>query len=126
MRGKGKEQTFEDLLVWQKAMDLITLVYGICRVEPLGRDFGLRDQLQRAAVSIAANIAEGYERGSRKEYIQFLVIAKGSAGELRCLLQVVQKLEYLEQNRSQEIIARATEVSRMLKGLMASLKENPR
>jgi len=125
-RRKGNGQTFEDLLVWQKGMDLVTDVYGICRVDPLSRDFGLRDQLQRAAVSIPANIAEGYERGSRKEYIQFLVIAKGSAGELRCLLQVAQRLEYLDQNRSQELIARATEVSKMLKGLMISLKENAR
>jgi four helix bundle protein len=122
----GKGQTFEDLLVWQKSMDLVTGIYDICRNGPLARDFGLRDQMQRAAVSISANIAEGYERGSRKEYIQFLVIAKGSAGELRCLLQIAQRLEYLDQNRSRELIAQATEISRMLKGLMVSLKENPR
>lgn len=113
-------------MVWQKSMDLVTGIYDICRNGPLARDFGLRDQMQRAAVSISANIAEGYERGSRKEYIQFLVIAKGSAGELRCLLQIAQRLEYLDQNRSRELIAQATEISRMLKGLMVSLKENPR
>jgi four helix bundle protein len=120
---EGKGETFEDLLVWQKAMDLVAAVYGICHADLLALDFGLRDRLQRAAVSIAANIAERYERGSRKEYIQFLVIAKGSAGELHCLLQVVHRLEYLDQNRSRELIAQGREASRMLKGLMTPLKE---
>ena len=107
-------------------MDLVTEIYRICRNSPLDRDYGLRDQLQRAAVSIPANIAEGYERGSRKEYIQFLVIAKGSAGELRCLVQIAARLEYVGTKQSQELIAQATEVSKMLKGLILSLKENPR
>jgi len=62
-------ERFEDLLVWQKSMALITQVYRLCQQGALSKDWGMRDQMQRAAVSIAANIAEGYERGSRKEYI---------------------------------------------------------
>jgi four helix bundle protein len=117
-------ETFEDLLVWQKAMDLVESIYRECRNGPLANDWGLRDQLQRTAVSIPANIAEGYERGfHKKEYFRFLTIAKGSAGELRCLIQVGQRVQHMDKNKSQELTEQATEISRMLKGLMASLKK---
>ena len=77
----GRGEGFEDLLVWQKSMDLVARVYQACQQGAWSTDWGLRDQLQRAAVSVSAHIAEGYERGSRKEYAQFLTIAKGSAYE---------------------------------------------
>jgi four helix bundle protein len=118
----AKGDTFEDLLVWKKAMDLVVGIYAQCRVGSLSKDWGLRDQLQRAAVSIPANVAEGYERGSRKEYVQYLVIAKGSAGEIRCLLKVAQRLQYIESNIVSKLIAIVTEISRMLKGLINSLR----
>ena len=85
---------------------------------------GLRDQVQRAAVSIPANIAEGYERATRKEYVHFLVIAKGSAGELRCLIRVAQRVQHLNKSKSQKIADQATEISRMPKGLIQSLKQS--
>jgi four helix bundle protein len=95
----GKEKrliaSFEDMVVWQKSMDLVAEVYKIGREGELARNWGLRDQLQRAAVSIPANIAEGFERQSRKEYHQFITIAQGSAGELRCLLTIVSRLGLL-------------------------------
>ena len=117
-------ETFEDLLVWQKAMDLVESVYRECRDGSLAKDWGLRDQLQRAAVSIPANIAEGFERGFHKnEYLRFLAISKGSAGELRCLIQVGQRVEHLDKSKSQKLADQATEISRMLKGLMTSLKK---
>jgi four helix bundle protein len=72
-----KAQTFEDLLVWQKAMNLVESIYREGRSGSLLRDWGLRDQLQRTAVSIPANIAEGYERGTRKEYLQFWSSLRG-------------------------------------------------
>jgi len=74
-------RSFEDLIVWQKAIDFVTQVYRVTNQGELKRDFGLRDQMRRAAVSIPTNIAEGFERASRKEYLLFLNIAKGSAGE---------------------------------------------
>ena len=81
-------RTFEDLIVWQKAIEFVKEVYLITSQGELKRDFGLRDQMRRAAVSIPTNIAEGFERASRKEYLLFLNIAKGSAGETRSLFRV--------------------------------------
>ena len=121
--GMGTEQTFENLLVWQKAMNLVVDIYSLCRQGELAKDWGLRDQLQRATVSIPANIAEGYERSSRKEYIQFLSIAKGSAGELRCLIQIVMRLNLVNSERLKNLMERTIEVSRMLKGVINSLRE---
>ena len=122
MKQIRKTESFEDLLVWQKAMNLVGKIYGACRNQPLSRDWGLRDQLQRTAVSIPANIAEGYERGSHKGYLQFLAIAKGSAGELRCLIQVCERVRYLERNPAEELTSETTEISKMIMGLMSSLK----
>ena len=81
-------RTFEDLVVWQKAIAFVKRVYLITAEGDLKRDFGLRDQLRRAAVSVPTKIAEGFERSSRKEYLLFLNIAKGSAGEVRSLCRV--------------------------------------
>lgn len=75
--------SFEDLKVWQKARELANLIYSVTRQETCSRDFGLVDQIRRAAVSVISNIAEGFERGSYTEFIQFLYIAKGSCGEVR-------------------------------------------
>lgn len=113
---------FEDMIVWQKSMDLVVQVYDICRARELVRDWGLREQLRRAAVSIPANIAEGFERHSRKEYHQFITIAQGSAGELRCLLQIVSRLGLLPGDTTAAVLDKALEISRMLKGLSKSLK----
>jgi four helix bundle protein len=84
----NKIRTFEDLVVWQRAIAFVKHVYLITEEGGLKRDFGLKDQLRRAAVSIPTNIAEGFERSSRKEYLLFLNIAKGSAGEVRSLCRV--------------------------------------
>ena len=96
---KKKIESFEDLLVWQRGNVLVKQVYLLTEEGKLQRDFGLRDQLRRAAVSIPTNIAEGYERASRREYLQFLHIAKGSAGEVRSLLRVAVEVGYLDQPR---------------------------
>ncbi len=101
---KKKIETFENLRVWQKGIELVKQIYLMTKEGELSRDFGLRDQLRRAAVSIPTNIAvrgasrrEGFERCSRKEYLNFLNIAKGSAGEVRSLLRVALEVGYLEQ-----------------------------
>jgi len=88
------------------------------------RDFGLRDQIRRASVSIMSNIAEGFERGSNKEFIQFLYIAKGSAGEVREQLYVALDQIYINQASFNSLNKNATEISRMLSGLINYLNKS--
>ena len=86
---------FEDLHVWQDARQLVAAVYTVSKTRTFNQDFGLRDQIRRAAVSVMSNIAEGFERGTRKEFIQFLNIAKGSNGEVRSQLCVALDQKYI-------------------------------
>ena len=120
MYSKKKVESFEDLRVWQKGIQLVKQVYVITNDGKLSRDFGLKDQLRRATcglalcVSIPTNVAEGFERRSRKEYLNFLNIAKGSAGELRSLLRVALEVGYIEQSTYSQLNNQAMELSRML------------
>ncbi len=120
---RKKIESFEDLWVWQKGIELVKQVYLLTGEGKLNKDFGLRDQLQRAAVSIPTNIAEGFERSSRKEYVLFLNIAKGSAGEVRSLLRVALEIGYLEQSRYDQLRSGVLELSRYLSNQIRSLKE---
>ena len=86
---------FEDLHVWQDARQMVNAVYSASNARAFNQDFGLRDQIRRAAVSTMSNIAEGFERGTRKEFVQFLNIAKGSNGEVRSQLCVAVDQKYL-------------------------------
>jgi len=79
---------FEDLAVWQEARQIVGVIYAMSKQRAFNQDFGLRDQIRRAAVSTMSNVAEGFERGTRKEFVQFLNIAKGSNGEVRSQLHV--------------------------------------
>ncbi len=119
---RKKVENFEDLLVWQKGMAIVRQIYDITRDATLSRDFGLRDQLRRAALSIPTNIAEGFERASRKEYVNFLNIAKGSAGEVRSLLHVALELGYLERGKYETLLCSLLELSRFLANQIKSLK----
>ena len=116
-------KTFEDLRVWQKGIELVKQIYILSREGEFSRDFGLRDQLRRASVSIPANIAEGYERHFRKEYVQFLNIAKGSTGEIRSLLRVALEVGYLNQSQYDTLHQQAIELSRMLSAQIQALRE---
>ncbi len=107
-------ENFEDLRVWQKGIELTKKIYVFTSKGEISRDFGLKDQLRRAAVSVPTNVAEGFERRSGKEYINFLNIAKGSAGELRSLLRVAREVSYLEEKTYLELYNQAKELSRML------------
>ncbi len=120
-----KIESFEDLLVWQKGMKIVKQVYLITRDGKLSKDFSLRDQLRSAALSITSNIAEGFERASRKEYLNFLNIAKGSAGEVRSLLRVAVEIGYLEEPQYYELREMILEVSRYLSNQIKSLKKLP-
>jgi len=113
---------FEDLVVWQKAMRLCVAVYKATRERDFARDFGLRDQIQRAAVSILSNIAEGFDRNSRAEFARFVAIARGSAGEVRAQLYLARELGYLGDEEARELLAMCVEVTRMLVALRKSLE----
>lgn len=111
---KRKIESFEDLRVWQKGIVLVKQIYLITQQGKLSRDFGLKDQLRRASVSIPTNIAEGFERYSRKEYLYFLNIAKGSTGEVRSLLRVGLEVGYLDEQTYTQLNGEVIELSKML------------
>jgi len=119
-------RSYQDLAIWKKAMELVVQVYQLTRRFPREEMHGLTSQMRRAAVSIPTNIAEGWGRGSRKEYIQFLRIARGSLLELETLLAISRSLRYLSQEDMQTTLALVEEISRMLSGLIASLKKGMR
>lgn len=121
---RKKIETFEDLKVWQKGIDLVKQIYLRTKEGELSRDFGLKDQLRRASVSIPTNIAEGFERYSRKEYLNFLNIAKGSAGEVRSLLRVALEVGYLDQPTYTQLSNQAMELSRMLSNQIQSINQS--
>lgn len=115
--GKG----FRQLTVWQRAYELAVDIYKLAKKFPKEEMYGLTSQLQRAVVSVAANIAEGYERNHRKEYLQFLYIAKGSLGEIETYLLLAKDLGYMTEQDFSIIEEKRSEVSRMLQGLIKSL-----
>ena len=119
----SKIEQFEDLIVWQKARFLTKEVYELTRKPPFAKDFGLCGQIQRAAVSVTSNIAEGFERGGRVELHQFLVIAKESCAEVRLLLYAALDVGYIylaEFNRVNDL---AMEVGRIIGDAVRRQKE---
>lgn len=117
----GRIERFEELIAWQKARTLTREIYETTRRGAFARDFGLSGQIQRAAVSIMSNIAEGFERGGRGEFHQFLSTAKASCAELRSQLYVALDVGYLEEGRFQILLQQAEEVARIIGGLRASV-----
>lgn len=115
--------SYRDLDVWKKAMDLVVACYKASGKFPKHELFGLTSQLRRAAVSIAANIAEGQSRGHTKEFIQFLSVAYGSLAELETHVQIAERLGYLESKESTELLEFTSRVGMMLNGLKRSLKQ---
>jgi four helix bundle protein len=121
---KKKIEEFEDLVVWQKGIQMVKQIYVVTDDGKLSKDFGLKDQLRRASVSIPTNIAEGFERRSRKEYVNFLNIAKGSAGEVRSLLRVSLEVGYMDTSTHSQLANLAIELSRMLSKQIQSLNNS--
>jgi four helix bundle protein len=113
---------FEDLDCWKEAVSLAVEMYRITKEGKLAKDFGLRDQLRRAAASVASNIAEGKERETVSEFIRFLYIAKGSAGELRTQLQIAKEVGYLEKEEFEGFRGRVEKVGGMTGNLIKVLK----
>ena len=114
-------ERFEDLVAWQKARMLTQTVYTMTRERTFAKDFGLSSQVQRAAVSIMANIAEGFERNRSGEFHQFLSVAKGSCAEVRSHLYAAHDAGYLDKDRFTEVLAQAEEVGRIIGGLRVSV-----
>jgi four helix bundle protein len=113
---------FEDLIAWQKARVLTREVYRVTREGAFGRDFGLCGQIQRAAVSVMSNIAEGFERSRPTEFHQFLSMARSSCAEVRSHLYVALDIEYLAQEVFARLLAMAEETGRIIGGLRASVQ----
>jgi len=119
----SKVERLEDLIAWQKARDLARAIYQITQEGAFARDFGLARQIQRAAVSIMSNIAEGFERSGRREFHQFLSTAKSSCAEVRSQLYVAFDIGYLMKSEFQRLLAQAEEVGRVVGGLRASVEK---
>ena len=118
-------ERFEDIKAWQEARVLTKQIYLLTSTGDIARDFGLRDQLRRSAVSIVSNIAEGFGRGGDKEFIQFLYIAKGSCGELRAQLYVAHDAGYLAPQDWHQLNEQCQQISKMLSGFIHYLKSSP-
>jgi four helix bundle protein len=97
-------KNFEDLNVWKQARQLTQEVYRLTKTEKFLKDFGLRDQIRRAAISVMSNIAEGFERGGNQEFVQFLYVAKASCGEVRSQLYVALDQGYATANDSEKLL----------------------
>ena len=115
---------FEEIDAWRKARELVKAVYAITGKGTFSKDFGLRDQIPRASVSTMSNVAEGYERDGVKEFIQFLSIAKGSAGEVKSQLYVAVDQGYFTRAEFENLATLADETGNMIAGLMAYLKQS--
>ena len=115
---------FEDIDAWQLAREMTKTIYAISNDGAFARDFGLRDQIRRASVSIMSNNAEGFERGGDKEFFQFVSLAKGSSGEVRAQLYVALDAGYIDQQTFSRLSDMATQINRMLAGLMKYLRSS--
>jgi four helix bundle protein len=118
---KRKIEYFEDLFIWQKAIEFAKQIYLITERKGLKTDFGLKGQMRDSAVSISTNIAEGFERRSRKEYLNFLNIAKGSAGEIRSQLYVAYEVGYINREELEDIREKAKFLSGSISNHMKSI-----
>jgi four helix bundle protein len=116
-------QRFEDIEAWKKARQLTKEIYALSNEGTFARDFGLKDQIRRAAVSVMSNIAEGFERSGTGDFLRFLAIAKGSAGEVRSQLYVAYDLTYVDEERFGKLADAAMQISKLLAGLMGYLKD---
>jgi len=115
---------FEDIEAWQKGRILKQDLYRLSRHGGFAKDFALRDQIRRAAMSVTANIAEGFERDGNREFIQFLSISKGSCGEVQDHLYTAMDEDYITKDDFERLYAQTAEVSRLIGGFMQYLKRS--
>ncbi|MFA5249494.1 MAG: four helix bundle protein [Candidatus Paceibacterota bacterium] len=112
-----------DLIVWQKAMDLVVEIYQLTKSYPQSEIYNLISQTKRSAVSIPSNIAEGRRRGSRKDFRQFLIIAYGSGAELETQIEIASRLSFVKESDSSKSRLLLSEVMKMLNRMISSLKD---
>ena len=117
-----KVKSFEDLQVWQDARKFVKSIYKLTSLENFSKDFGLRDQIQRAAVSIMNNISEGFERDNNKEFIKFLGYSKGSAGEVRSMLYVALDLKYVSKDEFDNCYEEAVKIIKQISNFKKYLR----
>ncbi|MBW3671571.1 MAG: four helix bundle protein [Acidobacteria bacterium] len=117
-----ERRSYRDLVVWQRSVDLVPMIYELLRAFPKHEIYGLTDQIRRSSISIAANIAEGQGRQHPKEFLQHLSIARGSLAELHTLLIIAERLRYLETERLACLEEEISQIRRPLPGLMTSLR----
>jgi len=117
----AKAERFEDLIAWQKARELTRMIYTVTKQGVFAQDRALCNQIQRAAVSVMSNIAEGFERGNKGDFHRFLLIAKASCGEVRSQLYVALDVGYLDQSQFNLLARQSSEVSKILGGLATSV-----
>ncbi len=115
---------FEELVIWQKSRDFAKMIYSLTRTLAFAKDYGLKDQIQRAAVSVSSNIAEGFERNGNVEFTNFLFIAKGSCGEVRSQLYIAYDLNYITQVQFEEAVSQSVELSKLIYSFIKSLKSS--
>jgi len=113
-----KIQKFEDIIAWQKAQDLAEDIYKLFGDS---KDFGYRDQICRAAVSVSNNIAEGFDRGSNADFRRFLFFSIGSCSEVKSMLYLAERLNYIDTNTKNKLIEQGNEISKIIRGLIKSL-----
>jgi len=118
----SKFNSFEEILAWKKARELNSEIYEISDKDLFKKDFDLKGQIRRSSISITSNIAEGFERETTKEFIRFLYMAKGSAGEFRSQLYLAQDLKYITDEEFERFNLKVNEISRMISGLIKYLK----
>lgn len=118
----SKISGFEDLEVWQLSMTLCTEIYALTNTDLFAKDFGLKDQIRRSAISVPSNISEGFERDSKNQFLYFLAISKGSCGELRTQLTIAYNLNYLTEEKYLLMKDKCIETSKQLSGFIKYLK----
>lgn len=117
-------KTFEDMKIWQQSMNVACQIYQITSRGEFSKDFGLRDQLRRSAISISSNIAKGHERNNDKELLRFLSYAKASAGEARSQIHLAIRIGYIQEQRDEQILSDLKEISSSLSGFIRYIKRN--
>jgi four helix bundle protein len=118
-------ERYEDIQGWQKARELTNFVYAVTKQKAFARDFALKNQIRRAAISVMSNIAEGFEWGGRAEFIQFLSIAKSSAGEVQSQLYIALDQEYVIPEQFEKGYRLCDEAMRLIGGFIAYLRKTP-
>ena len=114
-------KSYKDLIIWQRSIDLVELIYHLTEDFPAKENFGLISQMRRSVISIPSNIAEGYGRQSTGSYSQFLSIARGSLFELETQIEICIRLKYFQKTESEKLLAEIVEISKMISSLISKL-----